>query len=146
MLCDLLSPGSHGTTYGGNPVACAAGLKVLEVIESEGLLENAVAMGALLADSLRGIDSWWISGVRSIGLMLGVQLHPPTNTFSKPIALEVVARAMDAGLLLIPAGESVVRFLPPLNTTAADISEAVEKFHSVLKSLPAEAANQSNKS
>ena len=146
VLCDLLSPGSHGTTYGGNPVACAAGLKVLEVIESEGLLENAVAMGALLADSLRGIDSGWISGVRSIGLMLGVQLNSPTNPFSKPIALEVVARAMDAGLLLIPAGESVVRFLPPLNTTAAEISEAVEKFHSVLKSLPAEAANQSNKS
>lgn len=136
-LCDLLGPGSHGTTYGGNPVACAAGLKVLEVIASEGLLENAAAMGVFLAESLRSIKSPWIEEVRAVGLMVGVQLRAPATPFSKPIALEVVNRAIGEGMLVIPAGESVVRFLPPLNTTTAEITEAVEKFQTVLQSLPA---------
>lgn len=136
-LCDLLGPGSHGTTYGGNPVACAAGLKVLEVIDREQLLDNAISMGALLAESLRGLSSPWISEVRAVGLMIGVQLNAPSQPFPKPIAMEVVLRAMGEGLLVIPAGETVVRFLPPLNTTCSEITEAVEKFRSALDSLPA---------
>lgn len=137
VLCDLLGPGSHGTTYGGNPVACAAGIAVLDVIEREGLLGNAIATGEFLADSLRGICSPWIKGVRAIGLMVGVELRQPVTPFSRPFALEVVTRAISAGLLLIPSGESVIRFLPPLNASRSEVSEAVEKFQAVLSALPA---------
>jgi acetylornithine/succinyldiaminopimelate/putrescine aminotransferase len=143
-LCDLLGPGSHGTTYGGNPVACAAGLTVLDVIQRERLLENAATMGVLLADSLRAIKSPWIEEVRAVGLMVGFQLSAPVTPFSKPIALEAVTRAMGEGMLVIPAGETVVRFLPPLNTTRSEITEAAEKFQTVLNSLPASPDSQSN--
>jgi predicted acetylornithine/succinylornithine family transaminase len=138
-LCDLLGAGSHGTTYGGNPVCCAAGLKVLEIIERDGLLESARSLGEYLASSLRSLANPHISEVRAIGLMIGVQLG---NDFPKTIrtpALEVVTRAMSAGLLLIPAGETVVRFLPPLNVTRAEIDEAVAKFSETIRSI--ESAN-----
>ncbi len=134
-LCDLLGPGSHGTTYGGNPVSCVAGLKVLDVIEREGLLENAIAMGADLADSLRVISNPWIAEIRAIGLMVGVQLRVPSTPLSKSIAMDVVTGAMSRGLLVIPAGETVIRFLPPLNTTREEIAEAVHIFTAVLNAL-----------
>lgn len=138
VLCDLLGPGSHGTTYGGNPVGCAAGLAVLDVIQRDGLLDHAASLGAELGGLLRGISSPWIHEIRALGLMVGVQLRAPSSPLGKPIALEVVTRAMAGGLLVIPAGENVIRFLPPLNATGLEVAEAVEKFHAVLKSLPAD--------
>jgi acetylornithine/N-succinyldiaminopimelate aminotransferase len=138
-LCDLLGAGSHGTTYGGNPVCCAAGLKVLEIIERDGLLEAARSLGEYLALSLRALANPHIIEVRAIGLMIGVQLgHDFPKTTRSP-ALEVVTRAMSAGLLVIPAGETVVRFLPPLNVTRTEIDEAVAKFSKTLRSI--ESAN-----
>jgi predicted acetylornithine/succinylornithine family transaminase len=138
-LCDLLGAGSHGTTYGGNPVCCAAGLKVLEIIERDGLLESARSHGEYLASSLRALASLHITEVRAVGLMIGVELssHFPKTTRSP--ALEVVARAMSLGLLVIPAGETVVRFLPPLNVTRGELDEAVAKFSETLRSI--ESAN-----
>lgn len=134
-LCDLLGAGSHGTTYGGNPVCCAAGLKVLEIIERDGLLERARLHGEYLASSLRALASPHITEVRAIGLMIGVQLGNDFPKTTRPPALEVVTRAMSAGLLVIPAGETVVRFLPPLNVTRAEIEEAVAKFSETLRSI-----------
>ena len=134
-LCDLLGPGSHGTTYGGNPVACAAALKVLEIIERDGLLLAARELGHVLTEKLRGLSSPLISEVRSIGLMSGVQLASPFPKTERVPSLEVVVRCMNAGLLLIPSGEQVVRFLPPLNITRSEIEEAVEKFARVLQSF-----------
>ncbi len=121
-LCDLLGPGTHGTTYGGNPVCCAAGLKVLEIIERDGLLANAVERGSQLAEKLRALNSPKVSAVRSLGLMVGIEL---VEGFA---ALDGVKALMAAGLLTIPAGERVIRLLPPLNVTAAEIDEAVEKI------------------
>jgi acetylornithine/N-succinyldiaminopimelate aminotransferase len=138
-LCDLLGAGSHGTTYGGNPVCCAAGLKVLEIIERDGLLDSARSLGDYLASSLRALASPHITEVRSIGLMIGVQLGNDFPKTTRPPALEVVTRAMSAGLLVIPAGETVVRFLPPLNVTRAEIDQAVVKFSETLRSI--ESAN-----
>jgi len=134
-LCGLLGPGSHGTTYGGNPVCCAASLKVLEVIDRDGLLENAKKMGARLVAGLRAIGSPLISEIRAVGLMVGVQLSRDFPQTEKSPAIETVLRCMAGGLLVIPAGDAVVRFLPPLNAAPAEIDEAVEKFASALRSF-----------
>ena len=121
-LCDLLGPGTHGTTYGGNPVCCAAGLKVLEIIERDGLLANALERGAQLAEKLRALNSPKVSAVRSLGLMVGLELVEGLA------ALDGVKALMAAGLLTIPAGERVIRLLPPLNVSSAEIDEAVGKI------------------
>ncbi len=142
-LCDLLGPGSHGTTYGGNPVACAAGSKVLEIIERDNLRAAALRLGKHLVDALLAARIPYVSEVRSIGLMAGVQFNKqdfPKGT--RPPALEAVVRSMGHGLLAIPAGETVVRFLPPLNVTETEIDEAVKKFAAAIGELenPAESA------
>jgi len=134
-LCDLLGPGSHGTTYGGNPVCCAAGLKVLEIIERDSLLAGASAKGARLTAGLLAAGIPYLQDVRALGLMVGAQLSPDFPKGERPPALEAVIRAMACGLLVIPAGESVVRFLPPLNATDAEIDEAVEKFRTALMAV-----------
>lgn len=133
-ICDLLGPGSHGTTYGGNPVCCVAGLKVLEIIERDGLRAAASELGRELAGDLGKAPG--VSTVRALGLMVGVQLDPGAfPTGSRPLAVEVVAASMREGLLVIPAGETVVRFLPPLNVTREEIREAVTKFATALGKL-----------
>lgn len=114
LLCDLLGPGTHGTTYGGNPVACAAALAVLDTIEKENLLENTRLMGARLAAHLREAGAT----VRGLGLMLGMELPEGKS------ARDFVTHLQEHGLLAIPAGDSVVRFLPPLNVTAEEIDMA----------------------
>jgi acetylornithine/N-succinyldiaminopimelate aminotransferase len=129
-LCDLLGPGTHGTTYGGNPVCCAAALKVLEVIEREGLLENARQLGAKLRDGIRALNSPRLREVRAIGLMIGFELEDTGDTNS---ALAFAKRLMAAGLLAIPAGERVIRLLPPLNVTAMEVDEALEKINLALQ-------------
>jgi acetylornithine/N-succinyldiaminopimelate aminotransferase len=134
-LCDLLGPGSHGTTYGGNPVCCAASLKVLEIIERDGLLAKSSELGNALAFALKSLESPLIHEIRHIGLMVGVELSPDFPKTERTPALEVVNRAMAAGLLLIPSGERVIRFLPPLNVDSREIDEAVQKFAVVLKGV-----------
>lgn len=134
-LCDLLGPGSHGTTYGGNPVCCAASLKVLEIIERDGLLAKTSERGAQLVAALESLASPLIREVRHIGLMVGVELSSHFPETGRTPALEVVNRAIDAGLLVIPSGERVIRFLPPLNVEGAEINEAIQKFASVLRGL-----------
>jgi acetylornithine/N-succinyldiaminopimelate aminotransferase len=129
-LCDLLGPGSHGTTYGGNPVCCAAALKVLEIIEREGFRWNATVQGAKLRDGLRALNSPRVREVRAIGLMIGFEL---ADADDKNVAIPFVKKLMAAGLLAIPAGERVIRLLPPLNVTAAEIDEALEKIERTLK-------------
>ena len=123
-LCDLLGPGTHGTTYGGNPVSCAAGLKVLEIIERDDLLENAMARGAQVQKALIGLGSPKIAAVRQLGLMVGIELKEGLA------ALDAVKALMADGLLVIPAGERVIRLLPPLNVTAEEINAAVAKIAS----------------
>lgn len=125
-LADVLGPGSHGTTYGGNPVCCAAGLKVLEIIERDGLLSNAVEQGARLAAAIRKLNSPRIDEVRCLGLMLGIQLAGELS------ALDVVKSLMAEGLLTIPAGERVVRLLPPLNISGQEVDAAVAILGRVL--------------
>jgi acetylornithine aminotransferase/acetylornithine/N-succinyldiaminopimelate aminotransferase len=139
----LLGPGSHASTFGGTPLACAAALKVLEVIERDRLADNARHLGdylregiAKLADSCPGV----VRGVRGMGLMLGIELAPKDSisAFSrsdKTAAAQMVDRLHAAGMLTIPAGAQVVRLLPPLNLTAAEASEGLEILDKVIRNL-----------
>jgi acetylornithine/succinyldiaminopimelate/putrescine aminotransferase len=123
-FADILQPGTHASTFGGTPLACAVALAVLETIERDNLMANAREMGNYLMAQLRALKSPVIKEVRGIGLMIGVEL----TVESKP----VIARLTERGLLAIPAGTHVVRFLPPLNITRADVDEAVAKFQGAL--------------
>jgi acetylornithine/N-succinyldiaminopimelate aminotransferase len=125
-LCDLLQPGTHGTTYGGTPLACATSLAVLQTIEQEGLLENARNLGDYAKQQLSILSG--IKEVRGIGLMLGIELGEEFASLAvdgKTAANLVVIGSMQNGLLTVPAGPSVLRWLPPLNVSRAEIDEAV---------------------
>jgi acetylornithine/N-succinyldiaminopimelate aminotransferase len=116
---DVFGPGSHGTTYGGSPLACAVALTVLDVVERENLAENIRARGDELVKGLgRLVGTRGIKSVRGMGGIVGL-------VFENEEPASVVARLTKAGLLLIPAANQAVRFLPPLNVTAAEIAEAL---------------------
>jgi acetylornithine/succinyldiaminopimelate/putrescine aminotransferase len=119
-IADLLKPGMLGTTFGGNPCACAAGQAVIDVIEREGLLERATAAGAALREGLEALmDSYpQVMEVRGKGLLLGMVMEGS--------AKEVVDKCRDFGVLCCTAGEHVVRFLPPLNISDNHLEEALE--------------------
>ena len=121
-LADLFQPGHHASTFGGNPLACAAALATIETIEAEGLLDNATKMGDLFMSKLRKVAKKYsfIKEVRGIGLMIGVVCDRP----AKP--LEVILR--DKGLISIATHDVVIRFLPPLNVKASQIRTAVKIF------------------
>jgi 4-aminobutyrate aminotransferase len=121
--------GAHGTTFGGNPVACAAAVAVLETIEGEGLVANAAAQGAVLMRGLADLaarDKRLIQ-VRGQGLMIGVEAGPD-------LAPRLMDGCADAGLVVLLAGgpHDVVRWLPPLDVTADEIREALGIFEGVL--------------
>ena len=128
---DLFTPGSHGTTFGGNPLACAAALAVIDVIESEELLEKIVARtpawhAALRATAVARPDI--VKEIRGVGYMTGLALT------EAPAPL--VAALRDAGLLTAPAGDNVIRLLPPLTATAADLAECAAIVGKIVRALP----------
>jgi acetylornithine/N-succinyldiaminopimelate aminotransferase len=125
-LCDLLKPGTHGTTYGGTPLACVTSLAVLDTIEQEGLLKNAQTQGDYAKSRLSTLQG--IKEVRGMGLMLGIQLgdeFAPLAVDGKTASSVAVVASMRNGLLTVPAGPSVIRWLPPLNVSRAELDEAV---------------------
>lgn len=128
----VLQPGSHGTTFGGNPLACSAGLSVLETIEQEQLVENARAAGQYLLSGFQTAlaDIGGVKDIRGLGLMIGIELDRPCG--------ELVGKALDLGLLINVTAERVIRLLPPLTLTdkQADmivnlVSDLVHDFLSV---------------
>jgi len=140
---DLLGAGTHGTTYGGSPLACAVGLKVLEVIQRENLAENTRHTGEFLKQGLQQLAAKYphvISTVRGLGLMLGVELAaniPALPTEGKSPAALLVARLQEAGLLVITAGANVLRFLPALNLSRVEAQEGLQILESVIAKLAA---------
>jgi acetylornithine aminotransferase/acetylornithine/N-succinyldiaminopimelate aminotransferase len=139
-LCDLLGPGSHGTTFGGTPLVCAGANEVLAVIEEEGMLENAKVIGAHALAVLRALASPWIQEVRGLGLMIGIELAADFAARAKVPegkvpSLWLVERLHDAGLLTIPSGTHAFRWLPALNVTRAEIDEAAAILACVLGAL-----------
>jgi acetylornithine aminotransferase/acetylornithine/N-succinyldiaminopimelate aminotransferase len=136
-LCDLLGPGTHGTTFGGTPLVCAGANEVLAVIEEEGMLENAKSVGAHALAVLRAIPSPFIREVRGIGLMLGIELSQDFAARAKlpegkAPSLFLVEKLHEAGLLTIPSSTHALRWLPALNVTREEIDEAAAILTRVL--------------
>ena len=139
---DLLGAGTHGTTYGGSPLACAVALKILEVIQREKLADNARAVGEYLkAGLLRLCQSYpgVIRGARGLGLMLGIELAQNIpNLPGDPAKTQAVRMANllhAAGLLTIPAGAQILRLLPPLNLKRGEAEEGLKLLESVAAGL-----------
>ena len=118
-LSDVFQPGNHASTFGGTPLACAAALATLETIEKEDLLGNAVRMGARFMDGLKALapKHACIQSVRGVGLMVGLVLNVP----AKPVE----AKLRENGLLCIATGDHVLRFVPPLVVSPAQIDQAL---------------------
>jgi len=125
-LADVFQPGTHGTTFGGNPLACAAATAVIETIQKEHLVANAAATGAYLADRLRGLAKTVpvITEVRGRGLMLAIELTVPSDA--------VVAACLARGLLVNNVRPTAVRLVPPLIVSRADVDEAIGILGAVL--------------
>ena len=135
-LNDLLQPGSHGTTYGGTPLACSVSLAVLNTIENEGLLARTRKLGALAASQLRNLSG--VKEVRGLGLMLGIELDSSFDALAsggKQPASVVVQALAENGLLTAPAGPRVIRWLPPLIVAREDIEAAVAIMAKTLVAL-----------
>jgi LysW-gamma-L-lysine/LysW-L-ornithine aminotransferase len=114
----------HGSTFGGNPLACAASLAVIETIEKNNLDERAAELGAWFVEELRKVDSPTIREVRGLGLMVGIELRQKVT----PYLRELMAR----GVMALPAGLTVMRFLPPLVISQEDLSQVVSEVRTVL--------------
>ncbi|GGY52591.1 acetylornithine transaminase [Streptomyces xanthochromogenes] len=120
---ELLTPGQHGSTFGGNPLACAAALAVLEAIEKEGLLPHVTRVGGWLRDGIENLGHPLVREVRGAGLLLGIAL-------GEPVAARVQRAAQDAGFLVNAAGPGVVRLAPALNVPE-------ERADALVAALPA---------
>jgi acetylornithine aminotransferase len=116
---NIFQPGSHGTTFGGNPLACRAGVETIRIMEEDGLLQNAERVGAhlkaRLQEALGGLKG--IKEIRGYGLMIGIELDRPCGA--------IMQQALDAGLLLSVTADSVIRLVPPLIITTAEADEIV---------------------
>lgn len=118
-LAEAFAPGSHGTTFGGNPLATSAALGVLETIEEEGLTQHAAETGAYLKQALQEklASNPFVVEVRGLGMMLGIEC-------AQPVA-DIVAEAREQGLLVITAGPNIIRLLPSLNMTKEDADRGI---------------------
>jgi len=135
-LMDRWVPGSHGGTYGGNAVCCAAAAATVRVIEEEGLVENAARMGERLLDGLHELQSRHpaIGDVRGLGLMVGTEFTTADGEPDKPTAKAVQQRCLDRGLFLLTCGcyDNVIRWIPPLVVDAEQIEQALGIFAQAL--------------
>jgi acetylornithine aminotransferase/acetylornithine/N-succinyldiaminopimelate aminotransferase len=138
---DLLAAGTHGTTFGGSPLGCAVALKILQVIEQDGLAGNARAVGDFLREELTRIWRKYPSvlrQVRGLGLMIGIELEeniPALGASEKAPAIQFINALHRAGAMAIPAGTRVIRLLPALNLSLAEAAEAVQIVKSVVALL-----------
>ncbi len=123
-----LSPGVHGTTFGGNPLACAAALAAVGYIIDHDLAGEARRKGEWALERLRRIDARVIRDVRGLGLMIGIELRARVTPYLKALAEE--------GVMALPAGNTVLRLLPPLVITDEELSEACDAIERVLTRVP----------
>jgi 4-aminobutyrate aminotransferase len=126
-------PGSHATTFGGNPVACAAGIATLRLLEN-GLMENATRMGEILQAGLFRLCDRFprLSSPRGKGLMVAVDLLDETGNLDKELRDRILQAAFYRGLLLLGCGKSAIRFCPPLVIDSEQIQIALDIINGIL--------------
>jgi acetylornithine aminotransferase/acetylornithine/N-succinyldiaminopimelate aminotransferase len=140
-FADLLGAGTHGTTYGGTPLACAVALKILEVIETEKLDQNARKLGDWMKGELERLVKTYpavLKNARGFGFMLGFELAEKIPAFAasdQSAAIQFTNRLHAAGVLAIPAGTQVIRLLPALNLKPQEAGEGIAKIEELVKSL-----------
>nr|BBH94800.1 hypothetical protein KTA_29990 [Thermogemmatispora argillosa] len=120
-----LTPGVHGSTFGGNPLVCAAALETLDIIEREKLAERAARLGQHALERLRAISSPLIREVRGLGLLLGVELRTRVQPYLEAL--------LERGVLALPAGPNVIRLLPPLVISEEQLDQALDCLAEVLQ-------------
>ncbi len=134
VAATTFKPGNHGSTFGGNPLACAAGLATIAAIEKEGLMQNAERIGALICSglgrSLAGTSG--VAEIRGRGLMIGIELERPCGPLAE--------RALQAGLLINVAGDNVIRLLPPLIINEVEARELIDRLDALVREFLAQPA------
>lgn len=138
--CNVFQPGDHASTFGGNPLACASGLAVCQTLEAQDLLAHVSDMGETMRRELQNIADQFpqfFESVRGWGLMNGLVIKDDAAL----TAIDVVNAAMQKQLLLVPAGPKVLRFVPPLIISAAEIAEVMTRLKQALHSLISNEAN-----
>jgi ornithine--oxo-acid transaminase len=123
-ILGVFNPGSHGSTFGGNPMACAVSIAALEVLEEEKLAERSLELGEYFMSKLKEIKNPIIKEVRGRGLFIGVELHEPARKYCEQLK--------EAGLLCKETHETVIRFAPPLVITKEELDWAIERIQKVL--------------
>ena len=123
----VFQPGSHGSTFGGNPLACAAALAVIDSIEKQSLVERASQLGSKILEAFTAnlADQAGVKSVRGLGLLIGIELDRPCK--------ELVQKALDAGIIINVTAESVIRLLPPLVMSDEQADSLVEKLSGLIK-------------
>ena len=140
-LADVLSSGTHASTFGGTPLACAVALRVLDVMERDDLAANARRIGELLIDRLRRVQGEYprvVREVRGLGLMIGIEFQPEPRAFAreqKSPAIQVVNRLHEKGVLTVPAATSVVRLLPALTLSESEANEGLHAIKNLVEEL-----------
>jgi acetylornithine/succinyldiaminopimelate/putrescine aminotransferase len=139
-----MTPGTHGTTYGGSPLACTVGLATLGVILRDGLPAHAAQLGRRIAGEVASWRQPLITDIRAFGMMIGFELDearlaalPAVQASGKLPSIYLAWELLQAGLLVVPAGPRVVRWLPPMNLTEAQADEGLRLFKTVLDRLAA---------
>lgn len=123
-IMDVFTPGSHGSTFGGNPLACAVSLASIDVIEEENLVSKSLELGEYFAEELRSIDNPELKEVRARGLFIGVEFNHPVREYCEKLKEE--------GILCKETQENTIRFAPPLIITKEDLDWALGKINRVL--------------
>ena len=140
-LQDLLGPGKHGTTFGGTPLVSIGAVKTIEIIERDGLAQNATDLGNYLKAQIKILIATYpsvLAEVRGLGLMIGIDVAGDIPAFAdsnRPNSVQIVERLHESGLLTIPAGARTFRLLPPLNISKTNADEGLSLIESVVKEL-----------
>ncbi|MFH1908463.1 MAG: aminotransferase class III-fold pyridoxal phosphate-dependent enzyme, partial [Chloroflexota bacterium] len=133
------TPGSHGGTYGGNAVACAAGVATIRAMREEDMIGNAIRRGVQLASGLRKLQEEYpvIGDVRGLGLMIGAEFTNEGKPADKAFVKSVIHACEERGLLLLSCGtyDNVIRWIPPLIVSERQIDDAVSIFAEALKDI-----------
>ena len=130
---DVMDPGSHGSTFGGNAVGCAIAVEAIKILQDEKLSERSAHLGEHLMNRLRSLNSPFIKDIRGLGLLVGLEIN--TKLVSTD---EVCKRLLKKGLICKDTHGTVVRFSPPLTITKEEIDWAVERVTETLRDLEAE--------